>query len=102
MAAGPCGPPVSARLRRGGKPAPAIRGRMQARRLSGSVAPRGPRNRYAMRIGLVVDSACDLPAAYYRQHNISLLPVTIHIGEDSLTDLRDEQDTLQLLQTHIP
>ncbi len=54
-----------------------------------------------MRIGLVVDSACDLPAAYYRQHNISLLPVTIHIGEDSLTDLRDEQATLQFLQTHI-
>ena len=54
-----------------------------------------------MRIGLVVDSACDLPADYYRQHHISLLPVTIHIGEDSLTDLRDEQATLQFLQTHI-
>ena len=54
-----------------------------------------------MRIGLVVDSACDLPADYYRQHQISLLPVTVQIGEDSLTDLRDEQATLQFLDTHI-
>ena len=54
-----------------------------------------------MRIGLVVDSACDLPADYQRQHRISLLPVTVHIGEDTLTDLRDEQATLQFLHSHI-
>jgi DegV family protein with EDD domain len=54
-----------------------------------------------MRIGLVVDSACDLPASYYRQHHISLLPVTVHIGEDTLTDMRDEQATLQFLDSHI-
>jgi fatty acid-binding protein DegV len=54
-----------------------------------------------MRIGLVVDSACDLPAAYFRQHHITLLPVTVHIGEDSLTDMRDEQATLQFLHSHI-
>src|SRR5690606_36300167 len=54
-----------------------------------------------MRIGLVVDSACDLPAGYHQQHDIALLPVTVHIGEDSLTDLRDEQATLQFLHSHI-
>ena len=54
-----------------------------------------------MRIGLVVDSACDLPASYLKQHEISLLPVTVHIGEDSLTDLRDEEATLQFLDSHI-
>lgn len=54
-----------------------------------------------MRIGLVVDSACDLPAAYFHQHHITLLPVTVHIGEDSLTDMRDEQATLQFLHSHI-
>ena len=54
-----------------------------------------------MRIGLVVDSACDLPADYQKQHDIALLPVTVHIGEDTLTDLRDEQATLQFLHSHI-
>ena len=54
-----------------------------------------------MRIGLVVDSACDLPGDYLRQHNVTLLPVTVHIGEDSLTDMRDEQATLQFLHSHI-
>ncbi|HEU4992007.1 MAG TPA: DegV family protein [Luteimonas sp.] len=54
-----------------------------------------------MRIGLVVDSACDLPGAYFRDHHITLLPVTVHIGEDTLVDLRDEQATLQFLHSHI-
>ena len=54
-----------------------------------------------MRIGLVVDSACDLPGRYFREHAITLLPVTVHIGEDSLTDLRDEEATLQFLDSHI-
>ena len=54
-----------------------------------------------MRIGLVVDSACDLPGDYLRQHGVTLLPVTVHIGEDSLTDMRDEKATLQFLHSHI-
>lgn len=54
-----------------------------------------------MRIGLVVDSACDLPGRYFSEHAINLLPVTVHIGEDTLTDLRDEQATLQFLHSHI-
>ena len=54
-----------------------------------------------MRIGLVVDSACDLPEAYFQQHAITLLPVTVHIGEDILVDLRNEHETLGYLDTHI-
>ena len=54
-----------------------------------------------MRIGLVVDSACDLPGRYFREHHITLLPVTVNIGEDTLTDMRDEQETLQFLHSHI-
>ncbi|MEO5565391.1 MAG: DegV family protein [Luteimonas sp.] len=54
-----------------------------------------------MRIGLVVDSACDLPGGYFSQHGITLLPVTVHIGEDVLVDLRDERETLGYLATHI-
>lgn len=54
-----------------------------------------------MRIGLVVDSACDLPADWFREHDVSLLPVTVHIGGETMTDLRDEQDTLRFLESHI-
>ena len=54
-----------------------------------------------MRIGLVVDSACDLPGRYFSEHAVTLLPVTVRIGEDTLTDLRDEQATLQFLHSHI-
>jgi DegV family protein with EDD domain len=54
-----------------------------------------------MRIGLVVDSACDLPGRYFREHAITLLPVTVRIGDDTLTDMRDEQETLQFLHSHI-
>lgn len=54
-----------------------------------------------MRIGLVVDSACDLPGDYFRQHGITLLPVTVHIGEDTLVDLRNERETLGFLESHI-
>jgi len=54
-----------------------------------------------MRIGLVVDSACDLPASWFSQHGVALLPVSVHIGGDTMIDLRDEQDTLRFLETHI-
>jgi DegV family protein with EDD domain len=42
-----------------------------------------------MRIGIVVDSACDLPADYLREHGILVLPISIHIGADTLVDDRD-------------
>jgi len=42
-----------------------------------------------MRIGIVVDSACDLGADYLRQHAITVLPIRIHLGSDTLVDDRD-------------
>lgn len=54
-----------------------------------------------MRIGLVVDSACDLPLEYLQQHDIHLLPITVRIGEAVLADHRDEQATLHFLNTHL-
>src|SRR3546814_20662032 len=74
---------------------------MQCPGVWSSFPGQGPRENRAMRIGLVVDSACDLPGDYLRRHNVTLLPVTVHIGEDSLTDMRDEQATLQFLHSHI-
>ncbi len=54
-----------------------------------------------MRIGLVVDSACDLPAEVYEKHRIVVLPISVKIGEAVLADHRNEEATLQFLESHI-
>ncbi len=54
-----------------------------------------------MRIGLVVDSACDLPLEYLERNRIHLLPITVRIGQAVLSDQRNEQATLQFLHTHL-
>jgi len=54
-----------------------------------------------MRIGLVVDSACDLPLQYLEQHEVNVLPITVRIGEAVLADHRDEQATLEFLHAHV-
>src|SRR3970040_600703 len=54
-----------------------------------------------MRIGLVVDSACDLPLEYLQAHAITVLPITVRIGAAVLADHRDEEATLHFLHTQI-
>lgn len=54
-----------------------------------------------MRIGIVVDSACDLPLDYLQQHGIILLPITVRIGDAVLADHRNEEATLQFLHEHV-
>jgi DegV family protein with EDD domain len=54
-----------------------------------------------MRIGLVVDSTCDLPVAYLREHAIEILPISVRIGDELRVDYRDEADTLAFLHSHI-
>jgi DegV family protein with EDD domain len=54
-----------------------------------------------MRIGIVVDSACDLPFDYLQQHNITILPITVRIGEAVLADQRNEEATLEFLKAHV-
>jgi DegV family protein with EDD domain len=46
-----------------------------------------------MRIGLVVDSACDLPPEFIKAHNIIILPITLHMGTRDLIDERDVEQT---------
>jgi len=46
-----------------------------------------------MRIGIVTDSACDLPRAYREQHGIRILPITLRFGSDYYRDVRDPEDT---------
>ncbi len=54
-----------------------------------------------MRIGLVVDSACDLPGDYLADNDITILPITVRIGQAVLADHRNEQATLEFLRTQI-
>jgi len=50
-----------------------------------------------MRIGIVVDSACDVPSDFIAQEDITILPVTVQIGNAVLADMRNEDATLNFL-----
>ncbi len=54
-----------------------------------------------MRIGIVVDSACDLPQDYIKANDIVVLPITVRIGDAVLADHRDEEATLSFLHAHV-
>lgn len=54
-----------------------------------------------MRIGIVVDSSIDLPRSFYDQEDITILPVTVQIGEASLADDRNEEAALNFLSGDI-
>ncbi|MDB5987607.1 MAG: DegV family protein [Nevskia sp.] len=54
-----------------------------------------------MRIGLVVDSACDLPPDFYRDNRLVILPITIRIGKQQFVDQRDPQATLDFYHQHL-
>ncbi|MEN1942118.1 DegV family protein [Luteimonas sp. MJ174] len=54
-----------------------------------------------MRIGLVVDSACDLPSEFLEREQVELLPITVRIGDAVQADHRDETRTLAFLESHI-
>ncbi len=54
-----------------------------------------------MRIGIVVDSACDLPADFFEREQVHILPITVRIGDAVQADHRDEAQTLAFLESHI-
>ena len=54
-----------------------------------------------MRIGIVVDSACDLPNDFLEQHDITILPITVRIDDAVQVDYRDEAATLAFLHAHV-
>jgi DegV family protein with EDD domain len=54
-----------------------------------------------MRIGLVVDSACDLPNDFIERHRIDILPITVRIDAAMQVDYRDQAATLAFLNAHI-
>ena len=54
-----------------------------------------------MRIGLVVDSACDLPPSFIEKHRIRVLPITVHLDGHDLIDSRDPDVTLDFYRRHL-
>ena len=50
-----------------------------------------------MRIGIVADSACDIPNEIIERENITILPVTIQIGQAVLADVRNQEATMNFL-----
>jgi DegV family protein with EDD domain len=47
-----------------------------------------------VRIGIVIDSACDLPPDYIQQHHLELMPINLKIGAELLHDKRDPAATI--------
>jgi DegV family protein with EDD domain len=54
-----------------------------------------------MRIGIVVDSACDLPDDYLRRHDITVLPITVQLGSRTWIDDRDPQMRQRFLDENL-
>ena len=48
-----------------------------------------------MRIGLTVDSACDLPRAFLDRNNVVILPISVRIDNTVFSDERDPEATLR-------
>jgi DegV family protein with EDD domain len=48
-----------------------------------------------MRIGVVADATCDLPAEFYREHAVGVLPIGIRLGDEVWIDERDPDATLK-------
>lgn len=46
-----------------------------------------------MRIGVVVDSACDLPKSFIDEHGVVVMPITLRIGQALVEDRRDPAET---------
>src|SRR3546814_16772160 len=67
---------------------------------SSDVCSSGLRTR-TMRIGLVVDSACDLPKDFIERHDIEILPIAVRIDGTTEVDYRDQAATLAFLDSHI-
>ncbi len=54
-----------------------------------------------MRIGVVVDSSCDLPPEFLEANGVKIFPNSIRVGQDILVDERDPDATLAFFSSHI-
>jgi len=54
-----------------------------------------------MRIGLVVDSTCDLTREYLDEHHVVVQPIKVHMGKEVFTDERNAQESLRFYREHL-
>ncbi len=54
-----------------------------------------------MRIGIVVDSACDLPAEFLQRHEITVLPIGVHLDGETLVDDRSPEVRQRFLDQNL-
>lgn len=54
-----------------------------------------------MRIGIVVDSACDLPKDFLTENGIIVMPITLRFGELTIEDRRDPLETQTFYASHL-
>jgi DegV family protein with EDD domain len=54
-----------------------------------------------MRIGVVVDSCCDLPKEFIDAHGVVIMPITLRIGETLVEDRRDPAETHAFYAKHL-
>ncbi len=54
-----------------------------------------------MRIGIVVDSACDLPRAFLDENDVHVLPITLRIGDLLIEDRRYPAETQAFYAQHL-
>ncbi|MGA9854510.1 MAG: DegV family protein [Gammaproteobacteria bacterium] len=52
-------------------------------------------------IGLVIDSACDLPRSFIEQQGIEIMPVSMQFGNMSFKDTRDTEQTMDLYRRFV-
>jgi len=55
-----------------------------------------------MKIGLVVDSACDLPLSLLLEQHVEIMPIALRFGDDRYVDTRDPDATVQFYDRVIP
>ncbi len=54
-----------------------------------------------MRVGIVIDSACDLPQAFIEQHQLEIMPINLRIGSELIVDQRDAAATLSFYKRYV-
>ncbi len=54
-----------------------------------------------MRVGIVTDAACDLPPNFIGPGRVEILPVSLHVGTQMFTDVRDEAQTLRFYRMYL-
>jgi DegV family protein with EDD domain len=54
-----------------------------------------------VRIGIVIDAACDLPRSFIDQHGIEVLPIRVHFGDREFVDERDADATMDFYRYYL-